>query len=164
VRALTRRRRWASASGPAALVEAGWAEVRDTAVDLGVAFDDQVSVRTAAGELVHVFGRPGDEEDALGRPGRRGPDASPEATAALDRLVRLVERARYSRSLPSDATTEERVHTDVSSCVESLRAGAGQRRRTRATWLPASLAQPVSSARRRSRRRAALEPGIDRAV
>ena len=59
VRSLVRRRRWAAAGSGAALVEAGWDEVRDTAVDLGVAFDDRVTLRTAARDLVPAFGRPG---------------------------------------------------------------------------------------------------------
>ena len=76
-RTLVRRRRWAAAGTGAALVEAGWDEVRDTAVDLGVAFDDRVTLRTAAQDLVLAFGRPGDEDDALGRSTHRGPDADP---------------------------------------------------------------------------------------
>ncbi len=163
-RSVLRRRRWAAATEPAALVEAGWSEVRDTALDLGLTFDDHVTLRSSAAELVHAFGRPGDEDDALGRGSHRGPDADPEATAALNRLVRLVERARYSRALPPGATSAEQVHADVASCVSAMRAGAGRHRRTRATWLPASLTSSPASARRRSRRGSTLEAGVDRAV
>jgi hypothetical protein len=164
-RTLVRRRRWAAATSPVELVEAGWREIRDSAVDLGLVFDDRLTLRAAAGELVHTFGSPGDDDDALGRGTRRGRDAAPEAAAALDRMVRLVERARYARSLPTDAVTAEQVRGDVASCEEAMRAGAGRRRRSRAAWLPASLATPAGATRRRTRREASMfEPGVDRAV
>jgi hypothetical protein len=165
LRLLVRRRRWAAAGDPAGWVEAAWLELRDTAVDLGVAWDDHVTLRTAATALEGSFGNPGQPDDALSRSGHRGPGAAPEATRALHRLVRLVERARYARSLPEDATTRDEVAADLDACVASLRAGAGRQRRTRARWLPASLlSQPRT--RRRTRRRRALigDPGVDRAV
>jgi hypothetical protein len=164
LRALTRRRRWSGADGLVELVEVAWQEIRDTAVDLGVAFDDHVTLRTAAADLVQSFGRPGEEDDALARGAFRGPDAAPEAAAALDRIVRLVERGRYARHLPSDATTADRVHADVDACVEALEAGAGQRRRRRAAWLPASLSWAAMPGRVGPRRGPTLEPGVDRAI
>jgi hypothetical protein len=165
LRRLVRRRRWTTAEGPAGWVEAAWLELRDTAVDLGVAWDDRVTLRTAALALEGCFGDPGRPDDALARGGDRGPDAAPEATRALHRLVRLVERARYARTLADDATTREQVTRDLDACVAALRAGAGRQRRTRAAWLPASLfAQP--HVRRRGPRRGPLlgDPGVDRAV
>ncbi len=164
LRTLTRRRRWARADGAADVVEAGWSEVRDTAVDLGVAFDDRATVRTSGAALLLAFGRPGDEDDALGRATHRGPDADPEATQALRRLVDLVERVRYARRLPTGDITVEGVRADVDRCVASLRAGAGQRRRTRATWLPASLSTPATDPGAGRRGSSMLEPGVDRAV
>jgi len=164
LRTLVRRRRWARADGVAGVVEAGWSEVRDTAVDLGVAFDDRATVRTSGSALLHAFGRPGDEDDALGRATHRGPDADPEATESLRRLVDLVERARYARRLPGGDITVEGVRADVERCVESLRAGAGKRRRTRATWLPASLSAPAADRGTGWRRASMLEAGVDRAV
>jgi hypothetical protein len=164
LRALARRRRWADGD-PAAQVEAAWDELRDTAVDLGVAFDDHVSVRTAGADLVHSFGRSGDEDDSLGRSTHRGADADPDATQALRRLVDLVERARYARALPESAVTEDGLRSDLAACVAALRAGASKRRRSRATWLPASLTTPSSSPRGSGRRSGAvLEHGVDRAV
>ncbi len=165
LRLVVRRRRWAAADDPAGWVEAAWQELRDTAVDLGVAWDDHVTLRTAATALEASFGTPGEPDDALSRRGNRGPGASPEATRALHRLVRLVERARYARSLPEDATTRDSVTADLELCLDALRAGAGRQRRTRASWLPASLlAQPRPH--RRNRRRGPLvgDPGVDRAV
>jgi hypothetical protein len=164
LRALVRRRRWAGADGLVDLVEVAWQEIRDTAVDLGVAFDDHVTLRTAAAHLVQSFGRPGEEDDALARGALRGPEAAPEAAAALDRVVRLVERGRYARRLPADTTTPDQVHADVDACVEALESGAGKRRRSRATWLPASLTWATVPGRSGTRRGPTLEPGIDRAV
>jgi transglutaminase-like putative cysteine protease len=166
-RAVLRRRRWAAAATPAGLVEAGWSELRDTALDLGIAWDDRVSVRTAAADLVRSFGRLDEQDDAFTRGAQRGEHANPEATSALHRIVRLVERARYARSLPGASGIEEQVHADVDSCVAAMRAGAGRRRRSRATWLPASLSSSLRAASRgttRARGPLVTDPGVDRAV
>ena len=164
LRTLHRRRR-ASASDPAGVVEAAWAELRDTAVDLGVTFDDHVSVRVAGTDLLHSFGRPDGDDDSLGRSAHRGADADPDATRALHRLVELVERVRYARRLPEGAVSTDRVRADLAACVAALRAGASKRRRSRARWLPASLRTPASTPRGSARRGGiTLEPGVDRAV
>ena len=164
LRTLHRRRR-ASASDPAGVVEAAWAELRDTAVDLGVTFDDHVSVRLAGTDLLHSFGRPDGDDDSLGRSAHRGADADPDATRALHRLVELVERVRYARRLPEGAVSTDRVRADLAACVAALRAGASKRRRSRARWLPASLRTPASTPRGSARRGGiTLEPGVDRAV
>ena len=80
--------------------------------------------------------------------------------------MRLVERARYARSLPEDATTHDEVTADLELCVD---AAAGRRGPAAPdpghAGCPASLlSQPRP--RRRSRRRRALvgDPGVDRAV
>ena len=164
LRTLHRRRR-ASASDPAGVVEAAWAELRDTAVDLGVTFDDHVSVRVAGTDLLHSFGRPDGDDDSLGRSAHRGADADPDATRALHRLVELVERVRYARRVPEGAVSTDRVRADLAACVAALRAGASKRRRSRARWLPASLRTPASTPRGSARRGGiTLEPGVDRAV
>ena len=164
LRTLHRRRR-ASASDPAGVVEAAWAELRDTAVDLGVTFDDHVSVRVAGADLLHSFGRPDGDDDSLGRSAHRGADADPDATRALHRLVELVERVRYARRVPEGAVSTDRVRADLAACVAALRAGASKRRRSRARWLPASLRTPASTPRGSARRGGiTLEPGVDRAV
>jgi hypothetical protein len=163
-RAVVRRRRWAGATSPAELVEVGWREVRDSALDLGLVFDDRRTLRGAAEELVHTFGAGGEDDDALGRGSRRGRDAAPEAASALDRIVRLVERARYARSLPDGAVTEQQVRDDVDTCVAAMQAGVGRRRRSRATWLPASLTAPSGPRARTRLAGASFEAGVDRAV
>jgi hypothetical protein len=147
-------------------VEAGWRELRDSALDLGIPWNDEVTVRTAAHDVARSFGRQDVEDDALARGAYRGADADPEATAALHRLLLLIERARYSRSLPHDAVTEEQVRSDVAACVAAMRAGAGSRRRTRAVWLPASLSSDLATASRRRRSGGSVlaDAGVDRAV
>ena len=166
-RSWTRRRRWEAATSPALLAEASWAEVRDTAVDLGIAWDDSVSVRRRARDLVRSFGRPGAGEDALTRAEARGPDANPEAARSLERLVRLVEMARYAREVPPSSAEVAAARDDVDACVAALRAGASRQSRTRATWLPASLTARWGAADRARRRRAGSrldELGVDHAI
>lgn len=163
LRFLVRRRRWARATAPSARAEAGWSELRDSARDLAISWDDRVSLRTAAVRLVSTFGAP-DPDDAASRASRRGADVNPDAAAALHRLVGLLERARYARDLPAEAAVLP-VREDVDTCVRAMRAGAGARRRSRATWLPASVL-PSTAARRRTRRRARVvdDVGVDRTV
>jgi transglutaminase-like putative cysteine protease len=163
VRSLVRRRRWSTATSPALLAEAGWAELRDTARDLGIAWDDTVTVRSRARELVRSFGAPGGDDDALSRAEARGAQADPEAAQALERLVRLVELARYAREVPPSAAEVEATRADVDRCVAALRAGASRRARTRATWLPASLLRTATTGGPRRQVRFD-EPGVDHAV
>jgi transglutaminase-like putative cysteine protease len=164
VRALVRRRRWAAATSPVLLAEASWAELRDTARDLGVAWDDTVTVRSRARELVRSFGRPGGDEDAITRAESRGEAANPDAARSLERLVRLVELARYAREVPPSAAEVDATRADVARCVEALRAGASRRARTRADWLPASLLAPGVSTTGPRRPLRFDDPGVDRAV
>jgi hypothetical protein len=161
-----RRRRWATAAGPAEHAEAGWAELRDTALDLGLAWDDRVTLRRRARDLVRSFGHPAAEPDAFSRAPQRGAAANSEAAQALDRLVKVVEQARYARGASAPTATLAEVQRDTECCVEALRAGSSRRRRTRGTWLPASLWGSVSTVFVRSPSLGAVgaEPGIDRAV
>jgi hypothetical protein len=163
-RAWVRRRRWGTATTAPALAEAAWDELRDTALDLGVAWDDRETLRTRSRALVTGFGRPGSDEDALGRASDRGPGADPEAEEALERLVVLVERARFSRGLPVDATTADRVQADTETCAVALRTGVGRRRARRAEWLPASLWRGRPARGRRLGAFSIGETGVDRAV
>lgn len=162
-RAGVRHRRWSRAASPAELVEAAWAELRDVAVDHGVAWDDTVTVRTRARDLARSFGADG-EQDALGRGPVRGAAANPEATRAIDRLVESLERARYARSMPPDFPVDS-VRTDTDTCVHALAAGATASARLRARWLPGSL---WSRRRPSTGRPAELGPlttaGVDHAV
>jgi hypothetical protein len=78
--------------------------------------------------------------------------------------VGLLERARYARELPDQATTAEQVQADVASVVSALWAGAGRRQRQRATWLPASLVRRLPSRRRRGSAATVIGPSVDRTV
>ncbi len=165
-RSLARRRRWARATSAHALAESAWDELRATAIDLGVAWDDRVSVRARARELVRSFAMPGGREDAMTRSESRGALADPEATSALERLVRLVELARYAREVPPSAAQAEATRADVERCAGALAAGASRRSRTRAVWLPASLMGGLRNLRAGMTRRGVRfdEPGVDHAV
>ena len=168
LRVYLRRRRWESADTPVALAEAAWAELRDTALDLGISWSDDETVRNRARALVRSFAHPGVEEDALARAAARGQGAYPEADAALTRLVELVERARYSRSVPPSAAVVQQVEGDLDLCVAALRAGASRAQRTRARWLPASLWSRWSAAwaagGRTDTGSLLDEPGVDHAI
>jgi transglutaminase-like putative cysteine protease len=144
LRSALRERRWMRAGGRGAMSapEAAWAELRDSTHDLGLGWDDRVTVRRQARTLARAFGRAGGHADALSRSETRGAAADPAATEALDRLVEQVERDRYARP-PADgdvsAPTRGALRADVERCVDALEAGASKRQRTRATWFPASL-------------------------
>ena len=168
-RTALRRRRWAQAGSPVEMAEAAWGELRDSAIDLGVPWDDTVTLRTRARSLVRSFGAPGargDVEELLPRSALTGPSANPAATDALERLVGFVERARYAREVKAP---EHDVERDVSLCVQALRDGTSRIRRLRASWIPASLAGSLTAGlERRRQSRGAVprlpEPGVDHAV
>lgn len=158
-----RRRRWDRATAPVEVAEAAWSELRDRAIDLGLPWDDTVTLRTRARSLVSSFGEPGGSEDEWTRRPVTGRAANPEAARALERLVEFVERARYAPSVDMQDVSD-----DVGLCARALRDGATKARRHRATWLPASL---VSGLRTRAMRARSgvdgpvlSEPGVDHAV
>ncbi len=166
-RFVVRRRRWDRATEPVAVAEAAWSELRDSAIDLGLPWDDSVTLRTRARSLVGSFGEPGEpgrkEDDRTRRP-VTGPQANPEATVALQRLVEFLERARYSRAVDMQDVTD-----DVMLCVQAMRDGSTRQHRVRATWLPESLVRGLSAESMMRRRREAegrltSDPGIDHAV
>lgn len=165
VRDWRRRRRWSAATTPAALAEAAWVELRDSAVDLEVAWSDAVTLRTRARELVRSFGRPGGSDDALSRATYRGPEANPEATLALERMVQRLEVARFSRPVLASPAQRADVESDVSLCVEALHAGASNSQRSRARWLPTSLVGRLPTGRPIRRVGSLMdEPGVDHAM
>jgi transglutaminase-like putative cysteine protease len=140
-RAGVRRRRWTLAGRSGDVAEAGWRELRDTALDLRLGWDDSVTLRTQARRLAGAFGvadaAEGAAGDGVARSRVSGAAADPEAAHALERIVRGVELARYARS--SSAPSVESVSTDVDRVGQALAAGAPKRTRRAATWLPASL-------------------------
>jgi hypothetical protein len=165
-RTLVRRRRWAGETEARGFVEAGWRELRDSTIDLGIPLDDRMTLRNAAATLTRAFTAPRDPDDPAVRLPRRGVGAAPQAEEALARMVDLLERARYSRGLAPDATTAHDVAVDVDTCVAALRAGVERRHVVLARWLPASLLHNVRTrlSTRTHRGRMLNEPGVDRAV
>jgi len=103
--------------------EAAWAELRDSARDLGLAWGGSLTPRgTARGLAPRLTGRS-------------------EAAAALSRLVAFVERSRYARD-PGDTPN---ARSDVKAVVAALSAGASRRARLRAHAAPASLLTNLSA-------------------
>lgn len=138
-----RRRRTAARLG--AGPEAAWLELRDTAVDLGIAWPPSRSPRETRNVLIHHLGLPFDP-DTLDRPAH-GPDVNPDAVDALDLLVQPLEELRYSRSYPVGSAPPLRA--ELQSVVEALYGGATRSSRRRAAWWPRSV---IVGARPRSRR------------
>ena len=121
----------------AAGLEAGWEELRDTAIDLGLPWPRGRSPRDTRDHLVPYFGRPVDESTPE-RPAH-GPDVFPHGVAALDRLVEALERQRYSRAGAPDPDAAESVRADVEVCLAALQGGAPRGARRRAEWWPRSV-------------------------
>ena len=128
LRARQRTRRLAG--GP----ESAWEELRATVVDLGLRWPDSRSPGEVEAIVVRRLGLPGDSDE---RP-VHGPEVNPQATEALSRIVRQVERSRYARSSAGEPGA---LRDDVLTCCTALEAGAAPRARRRAIWLPRSVAQ-----------------------
>lgn len=130
--ARTRGRRTRLAGAP----DDVWHEIRSTALDLGLPWPAGRSPREAGAFLLDHLAAPTDHPAE--RP-RTGPDAAPEAAAALEHLVLAVERARYAR--PGALATLERTSLadDGAMVVAALEAGVTPRARRRAKWLPLSV-------------------------
>lgn len=120
LRSLRRRRRFARAGNVADLVEAGWAELRDTAIDLRRPWDDGATPRQRGADLTPLV------------------SATPGAADALHRMVRLVEQSRYARTPPGPRLVEG-LRGDTAIVASALRESASSAAVRRATWWPASL-------------------------
>ena len=109
-----RRRRERRLVGDA---EQCWAELRDTALDLGLAWPEHRSPRETARVV---------DEHLAGEAGAR---------AALTALVTAVERARYARA--GGGTRASAGTADATRvCLGALATSAGPRRARRARWWP----------------------------
>lgn len=132
LRARQRARRLAG--GP----ESAWEELRATVVDLGLRWPEARSPGEVEAVVGLHLGLPGDPAE---RPAH-GPEVNPEAAAALTRIVRQVERARYARATPGERDARaDPLADDVLTCVSALEAGVSPRTRRRASWLPRSVGQ-----------------------
>jgi transglutaminase-like putative cysteine protease len=140
-RLVRRRRREARLGGGP---EPVWIELRDTVVDLGLTWPAGRSPRETGSYLVHYFGRP-PGEDTASRP-KHGVDVSPEAEAALTRIVSTIEHERYA---PPGREQAAILKADAETVIEALTGGVPVRSRRRAEWLPRSLMvsrrRPVTS-------------------
>ncbi|MEV2274913.1 DUF3488 and transglutaminase-like domain-containing protein [Nocardiopsis sp. NPDC049922] len=120
VRVAVRGSRTATVSGgaPAPAAHAAWRELRDTCLDLGVAWDLAESPRGTAERLA-----------------RRGP-VPEEARAALWRLALGEESARYA----PEPVAAPGARADLAVARAALAAASGRAARARAVLLPRSLA------------------------
>lgn len=130
VRSLLRQRRLSGQSMDGA-AEGAWSEVRATALDLGLGWDGGVTLRRRAQALVPTLAPPG-----------HGPDqpATADLTPieALEKLVLLLERARFSRTgLPQSAMVE--LATLAVTVTDAMHRAAKPGAQRRAVWIPASL-------------------------
>jgi hypothetical protein len=129
--AVRRRRRSRRLDGG---VEEAWLELRDTAVDLGVAWPGSRSPHETGSLLAAWFG-PDPDGAPLVRP-PRGRGLAPGAEDALDRIVLTLERVRYARYADDvPGALAEDVHT----CIASLENGCPRSTLRRARWFPRSL-------------------------
>jgi transglutaminase-like putative cysteine protease len=129
-RTLRQRRREQRLDGDPETV---WAELRDTATDLGVPWPDRRSPRETREHLVEFLGDSSSESPAE-RPAH-GRHLAPGAVRSLDAIVVALERARYARAGDEPAS----LRPEGEACLTALRAGATPRAVRRAEWWPRSL-------------------------
>jgi hypothetical protein len=129
-RSLTRRRRWSRAAGDRQRAQAAWLELLDDLTDYKVAWSESESPRALGGRLTGVL------------------RLSPEAAAALTRVVRATERARYAPD-PADSAT---LRADTDLVRREVAAGSRRTLRWRARLMPPSSLLPV---------RAGVQQGLD---
>jgi transglutaminase-like putative cysteine protease len=114
--------------------EQAWAELRDTAIDLGVGWPANRSPHETGYLLAAWFG-PEPDGAPLVRP-PRGRGLAPGAEDALDRIVLTLERVRYARAADD---VPGALAEDVHICITSLEHGCTRATLRRARWLPRSL-------------------------
>lgn len=132
-------------------IEPAWAEVRATALDLGIPWPEHRSPRETRNHLVPHLGAPL-LADGVERPAR-GAAIAPEAVAALDRMVLTLERRRYARPLDTegaDRPDDSGIVADTRAVTASLHGGATTHARRRATWWPVSVLPWRRGGRRRT--------------
>jgi transglutaminase-like putative cysteine protease len=120
-RVVTRRRRWHTAGGDAALAAAAWRELCADLDDYGLPCRACESPRAVARRVRSVSGL--DEQAGL----------------AISRIATVVERARYARA-PGAAGA---IRADVTLVRRGLARGASRGTRWRARLLPASTLRPL---------------------
>ena len=114
--------------------EDAWAELRDSAVDLGVGWPSGRSPHETGHRLAGWFGPEPDGPPPVRPP--RGRGLAPGAEDALDRIVLTLEQVRYARA-PRDVPGA--LAEDVETCIAALEHGSMRSTLRRAKWLPRSL-------------------------
>ena len=118
--------------------EVAWAEIRDTAVDLRLPWRPARSPRETRDHLAHYLGHP--LTDRTPERPARGPDVSPAAAAALDRLAHALELSRYARDGgASSRGSDDALVADLQTVLDALVGGAPRRARRGAAWWPRSV-------------------------
>ena len=130
-RTLRRRRRTQRLAGGA---EEAWAELRDSAVDLGVAWPYARSPHETGHRLAAWFGHEPDGPPPVRPP--RGRGLNPAAEHSLDQIVHTLELTRYARSA-DDTPGALAEHVEV--CLAALRWGSNRGALRRAEWWPRTL-------------------------
>ncbi|MGB0100113.1 MAG: DUF3488 and transglutaminase-like domain-containing protein [Nocardioides sp.] len=126
--------------------ELAWAELRDTALDLGVTWPEGRSPRATRALLVEHLGSPLDPQTP-DRPAH-GAAVAPVAVESLDRLVHHVELRRYARPGSVADPDRDQVRDDAHTVLAALMGGATRRSRRRAQWWPRSVLRPGRRSRR----------------
>ncbi len=140
LRELRRRRRWSSATTPAAAAEAAWSELRDSMVDLRLPWDDRDTARHLGRSLrVRI-------DERRRAPVLTGPTTE-QAVQALNTLVVTVEQSRYSRTPKPVRGLREAQRTVVEAIADTQSASI----RRRCTWLPRSVLRRPGTGRSPSR-------------
>lgn len=122
IRLATRRRRWRRTTGDAAVAHAAWLELTDDLADFGLPR------------------HPGETERALARRLTSAAHLDPAAAAAINRVGRAEERARYSTApAPSSG-----LRADVLTVRRAVAATLPRRQRLRARLVPASTLTAVA--------------------
>jgi len=128
--------------------EDAWAELRDSAVDLGVMWPARRSPHETGYLLAAWFGAEPDGPPLIRPP--RGRGLAPGAEYSLDQIVLMLERVRYARYAedPPGALADH-----VRTCITALEHGCTRSALRRARWFPRSL---FGRSRRASRQAADL--------
>jgi transglutaminase-like putative cysteine protease len=147
-RTLRRRRRAQRLAGGA---EDAWAELRDSAIDLGVAWPYGRSPHETGHRLAAWFGHEPDGPPPIRPP--RGRGLNPAAEHSLDQVVHTLERTRYARTA-DDVPGALAEH--VETCIAALAHGSSRSAIRRAEWWPRSLVSRGRGAA--ARRRAEQAP------
>jgi TgpA N-terminal domain/Transglutaminase-like superfamily len=116
-RAIVRRRRWRRLHDPSLAADAAWAELRDTAIDLRVPWDDGHTPRQIAAAVLVAL---------------------PSDTITRESMQRLAQGEERSRYAPTSSVTGTTLRVDVSVIRSAAAARRSRFQRTVARVMPRS--------------------------